>query len=316
MVRAGGRAAGGAGAAGAAGGAGVADVAGAAGAAGIGAASAAEIGAAAKKTSVPAMKYLKLLPMHRVLHKSPRAQFAGPLAARALLLLLAGCVGLPVALGQGYPAGPMSGARGMGQPVTGPADDIPNSAPPKDKPDAAANKAYKAGMKSLGKAREYEEAASKAANPDKKAAEMDKVGDAYNRALDQFTEALSNKGDMLDAWNNVGYVHWKLGAFNESIDDYNHALALKPDLFDAVEHRGEAYIAVDRLDDAEAAYMDLFNHARPLADQLMLSMQTWLEGHRAAANGVRAADIEAFAKWLGERDTIAKQTASAAPSAH
>ena len=26
-------------------------------------------------------------------------------------------------------------------------------------------------------------------------------------ALDEFTEALSNKGDMVDAWDNVGYVH-------------------------------------------------------------------------------------------------------------
>ncbi len=35
------------------------------------------------------------------------------------------------------------------------------------------------------------------------------------------------------------------------------------------------------------------------------------ESHRAAANGMRAADIDAFDKWLQERDGIAKQTASA-----
>jgi tetratricopeptide (TPR) repeat protein len=106
-------------------------------------------------------------------------------------------------------------------------------------------------------------------------------------------------------------VHLRLGAFNESIDDYNHTLKLKPDLLEAIEHRGEAYMGFDRLDDAKAAYMDLFNHARPLADQLMVSMQKWLETHRAAANGMRAADIDSFGKWLEERDGIAKQTASA-----
>jgi tetratricopeptide (TPR) repeat protein len=105
-------------------------------------------------------------------------------------------------------------------------------------------------------------------------------------------------------------VHLRLGAYNESIDDYNHTLALKPDLLEAFEHRGEAYMAVDRLDDAKATYMNLFNHARPLADQLLVLMQKWLESHRVAANGVRAADIDSFDKWLQERDGIAKATAS------
>ena len=137
-----------------------------------------------------------------------------------------------------------------------------------------------------------------------------RANDAYGRALDQFTEALSNKGDMFEAWNNVGYIHLRLGAFNESIDDYNHTLALKPDLLEAIEHRAEAFMGVDRLDDAKAAYMDLFSHARPLADQLMATMQKWLEDHHTAANGMRAADIDSFGKWLQERDGIAKQTAS------
>ena len=212
--------------------------------------------------------------------------------------------------GQGYPGGGrpgMGGQQGMGP--GGPGADIP-STPTVDKPDKAASKAYKAGEKSLARAHEFEEVASKAANADKKADAQEKVNDAYGKALDQFTEALSNKGDMYEAWNYVGYIHLRLGAFNESIDDYNHTLALKPELLEAIEHRAEAYMAVDRLEDAQASYMDLFNHNRPLADQLMVSMQKWLEDHRAAANGMRAADIDAFGKWLQERDGIAKQTAS------
>lgn len=213
--------------------------------------------------------------------------------------------------GQGYPGGGgQIGRPGIGGGVSQPGEEIP-STPPAEKPDAAAKKAFTAGVKSLNKAREYEEAAAKATNPDKKAAALDKVSDAYGRALDQFTEALRNKGDMFEAWNNVGYIHLRLGAFGESIDDYNHTLALKPELLEAIEHRAEAYMAVDRLDDAKSAYMNLFNHARPLADQLMAAMQTWLESHRAAANGMRATDIDSFGKWLQEREGIAKPTASA-----
>ena len=219
---------------------------------------------------------------------------------------------LAVAGGQGYPGGggQMPGGRpGMGSGMNQPGSELP-STPAADKPEAAAKKAFKAGVKSLTRAREFEEVAAKATNPDKKASAMEKVGDAYNRALDQFTEALSNQGDMVDAWNYAGYVHLRLGAYSESIDDYNHTLALKPDLLEAVEHRAEAYMAVDRLDDAKAAYMNLFNHDRPLADQLMVSMQKWLERHRVAAAGMRPADIDSFDQWLKERDGIAKSTAS------
>jgi tetratricopeptide (TPR) repeat protein len=220
-----------------------------------------------------------------------------------------------MALGQGYPGGGgmpggrpgMGGQGGMGQP----GEEMP-STPAEVKPDAAAKKAFNAGVKSLNKAQEFEEVAAKAPTPDKKNIALNKVSDAYGKALDQFTEALSNKGDMYEAWNNVGYIHLQLGAYGEAIDDYNHTLALKPELLEAIEHRAEAYVAVDRVEDAKPAYMDLFNHARPLADQLMAVMQKWLESHRTAANGMRPADIEAFGKWVQERDSIAKQTASTA----
>lgn len=230
------------------------------------------------------------------------------------LVLLAWLGGdVQMAPAQGYPggAGQMHGGRpGMGQPgMSQPGEDT-SSAPADPKPEAAAKKAFVAGVKSLNRAREYEEVAAKATNPDKRDSALIKVSDAYGRALDQFTAALSNKGDMVEAWNNVGYVHLRLGAYNESIDDYNHTLKLKPDLLEAIEHRAEAYMAVDRLEQAQAAYMDLFNHARPLADQLMPVMQKWLENHRLAANGMRAADIDSFGKWLQEHAGIAKPTAS------
>ena len=203
---------------------------------------------------------------------------------------------------------PGGGGQMPGRPSSMPMEEPPetSSSSSNEKPDVAAKKAFKEAMKSFNKARELEAASANGSNPDKKA----KAIDEYNKALDKFTEALSNKGDMVEAWDNVGYVHLRLGANAEAVDDYNHALALKPDLEDAVAHRAEAYLALDRLDDAKAAYMDLFNHSRPLADQLMLAMQKWLSDRRTETRGMRPADIAAFEKWLLERDGIAKQTAS------
>ncbi len=234
------------------------------------------------------------------------------LSCCALMAAAAAWAASALAGGQIMPggAGQIPGVGRPGSMGGGPPDD---SSPPQqstEKPDLAAAKAYKQAMKSLDKAKELEAAAASATNADKKAKALDKLDDAYNRALDQFTEALSNKGDMVEAWNHVGYVHLKLGAFREAIDDYNHALTLKPDLLDAVEHRAEAFLAVDRLDDVRIAYMDLFNHAPELAAQLMAAMQKWLADHQADAHGMRAGDIDAFGKWLSEREGIAKQTAS------
>jgi tetratricopeptide (TPR) repeat protein len=224
----------------------------------------------------------------------------------ALLAAAQVCAGAAPAFGQ------MPGQGGMGRPsgMSRPSEEIQSPPAAVDKPDAAATKAYTAGKKSLAKAKDFENAAAAAQNPDKRSIALEKMGDAYNRALDQFTEALSNKGDMYDAWNEVGYIHLRLGAYAESIDDYNHTLALKPDLYEAAFHRGEAYLAIDRLENAKGAYMELFNHARPLADRLMVSMQNWLTMHRADSNGMRAADVDAFDKWLQEQGGIAKQTAS------
>jgi tetratricopeptide (TPR) repeat protein len=224
-----------------------------------------------------------------------------------LMLLL---VELPCmrALAQGYPGSgipPITGSGGRTQQQ----EEMP-SAPVEVKPDKAAAKAYAAAMKSMGKAKELEDTIAKTTDPDKKANAQQKLDDTYGRALEQFTDVLRNKNDMYDAWNKIGFIHLHFGAYRESIDDYNHALALKPDLQEAIERRGEAFMGVDHLDEAKAAYMDLFFHDRPRADQMMTTMQAWLQNHRAAANGVRTADIDAFDKWLQEREGIAKTTAA------
>ncbi|HEX3949957.1 MAG TPA: hypothetical protein VHW95_08915 [Steroidobacteraceae bacterium] len=224
-----------------------------------------------------------------------------------LILLIAE---LPVgwSLAQGYPGGgipPITGSGGRMQQES----EIP-SAPAEVKPDKAAAKAYAAGMKSMLKAHELEDTIAKATDPGKKAKAQSKLEDTYGRALEEFTEVLRNKNDMYDAWNKIGFIHLHFGAFRESVDDYNHALALKPDLEEALANRGEAYMGIDHLDDAKATYMDLFFHARPLADKMMVTMQAWLESHRTSANGMRAADIDAFDKWLQEREGIAKTAAA------
>jgi tetratricopeptide (TPR) repeat protein len=207
----------------------------------------------------------------------------------------------------GMPGG-MGGGMG-GRPMTQPGDQVDTTQ--QDKPDVAAQKWYKQGVKALAKAMEYDAAAAKASTPDKRAGELEKARDSYYRALDLYTEALSNNADMADAWDSVGYVHLRLGAYGESVDDYNHTLKLKPDAEEAVERRAEAYLHLDRIDDAQTAYMELFNHSRPLADQLMAAMQRWITEHRPDPKGMRAAQVDTFDDWLRERAKLAEAQVAA-----
>jgi tetratricopeptide (TPR) repeat protein len=228
--------------------------------------------------------------------------------------LLALGIQTQIAHAQGYPGGggPMGGGMGGGMSRGGggppPQETMPAS-PSAEKPDKAAAKAYAAGMKAMNKAHDLEDLIAKSTDPEKKAKAQGKLEDTYGIALDQFTEVLRNKSDMYDAWNQVGYIHLQLGAYRESIDDYDHALKQKSDLRTAVANRALACLMVDRLDDVEAAYMDLYFHERPLADDLMVHMQEWVLRHRTAAQGVRPAEIAAFDKWVTERDGIAKTAA-------
>ena len=209
--------------------------------------------------------------------------------------------------GYGQGGGPMGGGgmggRGGGGPP--PQESLPSNPSP-EKPDKAAAKAYTSGMKAMAKAHELEDLIAKSTDPEKKAKAQSKLEDTYGIALDQFTEVLRNKSDVYDAWNQVGYVHLELGAYRESIDDYDHALKLKPDLQPAIANRALACLAVDRLDDVQSAYMELYFHERPLADDLMVHMQDWVQRHRTASQGVRPAEIDAFDKFVTERSGIAK----------
>jgi len=112
---------------------------------------------------------------------------------------------------------------------------------------------------------------------------------------------------MAEAWNGLGYSQRKLGDYDTALASYERALTLKPGYPEATEYRGEAYLALNRIDDAKQAYLDLFATNRTLADTLMTAMKKWITAQKSGANQAAAADL---AKWVEERAQIAAQTAS------
>lgn len=131
--------------------------------------------------------------------------------------------------------------------------------------------------------------------------------EAYVRARKAFQDAAASDPSMAEAWNGLGYSQRRLGDYDTALASYARALTLQPGYPEATEYRGEAYLALNRVDDAKQAYLDLFATNRALADTLMTAMKKWIAAQKSGAHQATAADL---AKWVEERAQIAAQTAS------
>jgi tetratricopeptide (TPR) repeat protein len=180
-------------------------------------------------------------------------------------------------------------------------------------PEEQAKQAYNQGVRAVKAADKLSKSADEAKDEKKQTKALDKAKRQYENARGYFAAALQRKADMYEAWNYVGYTSRKLGEYEKALQSYNEALRLNPSYAEAIEYRGEAYLGLNRIDDAKNAYMQLFQSSRPLADQLMAAMQEYVSDRRAAGNA--APEVDALAQWIDERSNIARQTASLAPDA-
>jgi tetratricopeptide (TPR) repeat protein len=206
--------------------------------------------------------------------------------------------------GQAFAAGggPMGGSMGGGS------SDDSDVRPPS--PDSIAKSNYNRGVKAIEKAKKLEAEAAGATDEAKRNKAEDKAQKNFAEARDYFLTAVDARSDMYQAWNYIGYAHRKLGNYDAALAAYDQALKYSPAYGEAIEYRAEAYLALDRIDDAKNAYLILFRDARPLAAQLMTAMQKWIELRRRDSKGLSTAELDAFAKWVDERAAIS-QTAKA-----
>jgi len=167
------------------------------------------------------------------------------------------------------------------------------TAAPKKSPDAAATDAMNSGLKRLAKADELETKNPKQARKD------------YEAALKDFQTAVKLAPGNYRAHNNLGYSYRKLGNYARALESYEQALKLAPTFSEAIEYRAEAYLGLNRLDEAKQAYMQLFVSDRMTSHVLMKAMKAWVAKRRTDPAGVDAATLNAFDAWVQERDTLA-----------
>jgi tetratricopeptide (TPR) repeat protein len=165
----------------------------------------------------------------------------------------------------------------------------------------AAQAALEAGLAAV---KEAEAAAEGAASPGRKLPAEAKR--AYTTARAKFEEATKEDPNLSQAWNGLGYSSRKLGNYKAALAAYDKAIELRPGYPEATEYRGEAYLALNRTEDAKQAYLDLFSANRTLAAKLLESMKAWIATNRKSKSE-DASDLEEF---VTEREQIAAQTAA------
>lgn len=173
----------------------------------------------------------------------------------------------------------------------------------------AARLAYNVGFEEFEKA----QAAEKALGSKPRASALARVMEQYRVARGYFERAVEAEPRTKEAWNLIGYTSRRLGEYERSLEAYEKALALEPDYPEAIEYRAEAFLALGRLDDVKAAYLDLFGRSRSHAAVLMQAMQQFVAEKRRKPGTLDAAAVDNFARWVEERAALAQQTAALAP---
>jgi tetratricopeptide (TPR) repeat protein len=222
-----------------------------------------------------------------------------------IVIVIAALSAAPVGVGFANGGGSMGGGSGS-------AGSVGNAA---RTPEDQAKYAYNTGVRSIKKAKDCESDAAKASNEEKRSKALDKANKFYSEALEKFIDAVSQQPTMYQAWNYIGFANRHLGHYDAALSAYAKALELNPTYQDAVEYRAEAYLGLNKIDEAKDAYMALFRDSRSLADQLMTAMRQWTDARRKDAQGLTPEVIEGFSKWIDERAGIATQTASLATGA-
>ena len=194
------------------------------------------------------------------------------------------------------------------RPTTSPTPS-PSAAAELKTPEEAGKDAYNLGLKHRDKAWALEDKAKAAKSDTEKGKLLDKAAKQYKKSIPLFKTATERIPTFHQAFSSLGYALRKTGEHEQALAAYDKSLALAPQYGEAIEYRAEAYLGLNRLDEAKEAYMQLFSANRDLADQLMEAMHAWLELREVEPDGVSSETIEAFGTWIKERGEIADQTA-------
>lgn len=184
------------------------------------------------------------------------------------------------------------------------------AAPPKSPEEQAADH-YNWGIAHRDNAWKQEKKAAEATTENARLKLETKAQKHYKKAIAEFRSAVQKNPRLFQAYSSLGYALRKTGEPEASLTAYDRALAIEPGYSEAIEYRAETYLGLNRIEDAKKAYIQLFGRDRPQADKLLEAMRAWLDRRNLeGSGGVDPRTLEAFSRWVAEREEIAGQTTS------
>lgn len=174
-------------------------------------------------------------------------------------------------------------------------------------PAEMARESYNSGIEHKDKAKKLEgEFASQIfRNPKDEEKAAGKIKDEYTKGLKDFKKAAELDPTLYQAFNGMGFTLRKTGDAVKALEMYDKALQMAPGFPDAMEYRGEAYLALGRVEDAKQSYLKLFASDRTQAEVLMKAMTSWVAKPPTGADPAAVATLDT---WLKERAKIATVT--------
>jgi tetratricopeptide (TPR) repeat protein len=159
---------------------------------------------------------------------------------------------------------------------------------------------YNAGYALIQRAEHYEALASASTGDRDRAAASNEARACYEKSLAKFSAAVKWDPSMHEAQTYLGYANRKLGRHKAALAAYERALRINPDYPHAIEYQGQAFLGLDRVDDAKFNYLRLYALNQAQAHKLLRAIQAWADAH--SAQPPNEIDIGALREWIADRE--------------
>lgn len=130
---------------------------------------------------------------------------------------------------------------------------------------------------------------------------------AYQASLQKFAAATGFDASMHEAYTYLGYANRKLGRYEDALRAYERALRVNPNYPHAIEYQAEAFLGLNRVDEARFNYLRLYALDSRQASKLFLAMQAWYAANRNKPPA--GVDMDALAAWIAERSSSSERDA-------
>jgi tetratricopeptide (TPR) repeat protein len=171
--------------------------------------------------------------------------------------------------------------------------------------------AYNLGYAAIQRADHATALAEANSDPTEKRQAQTMATEEYEQARRHFEAAVRLDAHLHEGFTYLGYANRKLGKHSQALEAYEHALELNPDYSYAIEYQGQAYLGLNRIDEARFNYLRLYALNKGQAKKLLQAMQSWLDAHKNSAPA--GVDMDSFAAWVAQRTELTRNDPAAAP---